>query len=78
MSVVEGRDAESLARAARVLSVRLIYIYETLDEVSLSRVFGCLSVFGISARHHVVGLFGVECLADAAFQLFQGGMGTGR
>jgi hypothetical protein len=39
MSVVEGRDAESLARAARVLSVRLIYIYETLDEVSLSRVF---------------------------------------
>lgn len=39
---------------------------------------GCLNVFGISARHHVVGLFGAQRLADAAFQLFQGGMGTGR
>jgi hypothetical protein len=37
MSVVEGRDAESLARAARVLSVRLIYIYETLAGVYCGR-----------------------------------------
>src|SRR6266568_3630544 len=29
---------------------------------------GCLNVFGISAWHHVVGLFGVQRLADAAFQ----------
>src|ERR1017187_7746233 len=39
---------------------------------------GCLNVFGISAWHHVVGLLGVQRLADAAFQLFQGGVGTGR
>jgi hypothetical protein len=30
---------------------------------------GCLHVIGISARHHVVGLFGVQRLAHAALQL---------
>jgi uncharacterized protein (TIGR03437 family) len=30
---------------------------------------GCLHVLGISARHHVVGLFGVQRLAHAALQL---------
>ena len=39
---------------------------------------GCLNVFGISARHHVVGLFGFQRLSDGAFHLLQGGMGTGR
>ena len=50
------------------------------DLAGLSRALweGCLNVFGISAWHHVVGLLGVQRLADAAFQLFQGGVGTGR
>ena len=39
---------------------------------------GCLNVFGISARHHVVGLFGFQRLSDGAFHWLQGGMGTGR
>jgi TnpA family transposase len=30
---------------------------------------GCLRVIGISARHHAVGLFGVQRLAHAALQL---------
>ena len=46
--------------------------------VQHSRPNGCLTVFGISARNHVVCLFGVQCLADATFQLFQDGMGTDR
>src|ERR1035441_3783161 len=50
------------------------------DLAGLSRALweGCLNVFGISAWHHVVGLLGVQRLADAAFQLFHGGVGTGR
>src|SRR6266849_349626 len=39
MSVVEGRGAASLVRASRVLSVRFIYIHETLQGRSVSRVF---------------------------------------
>jgi len=36
---------------------------------SLPAQEGCLHVIGISARHHVVGLFGVQRLAHAALQL---------
>src|SRR6266545_1175696 len=39
MSVVEGREAASLARAGRVLSVCFIYIHETPDRGFVSRVF---------------------------------------
>ena len=39
MSVVEGSEAASLARASRVLSECFIYIYETIREGPMSRAF---------------------------------------
>ena len=56
----------------------LAKVRAVLAATSKSSVRGCLNVFGISAWHHVVGLFGVQRLADATLQLFQGGMGTVR
>ena len=58
-----------------------VFFKETAGSITIHRIRdrrGCLNVFGISARHHVVGLFGFQRFSDGAFHLLQGGMGTGR
>src|SRR6266852_2038850 len=53
MSVVEGSAAASLTRAARVLSVCFIYIYETIKESPCQELFEHfyqILFFGLGAR----------------------------